>query len=475
MKKYLFIVFVLSLSFSAFSQEVCLTSLEKEVMDLLNRKRAENGLPKVEISKVLMLTANKNVEEVVTQNYLNFKPDKFGDYAYRSEQIRYSSSASTAQAIVRSLTTPDTYTKYHSIILNSDEYSSAKWLSAGICIRKNNIIIIFGEKPEEATDYDICDNEVFFDSVEVPQFPAFYAYVPEDAIVKIKALTYQGETLDYDINTLSSFVNKGTYLNIPLDEASVATFTICIRPQSESIVPTEPLCFTIGSGERGIVEKTISFKGNSVAEIEAFIRSGHDVNFVADDDPNSYSMLERAVARNNFEAVEYLLKNGADINYVSPDCETAVWFCRSSEMFDFLKKYKPDYSITSADKTTLLHAYSQAGLLEPVKYCLEVAGLDVNGKDRNGGTPLLWAVQSDKYDVAEYLLGKGAGQEMGWLVYPIHDAVDYCDLKMVKLLVKYGADVNAKDGNGNTPLYHAKVQADRNEEIINYLIEQGGK
>ena len=81
MKKYLFIVFVLSLSFSAFSQEVCLTSLEKEVMDLLNQKRAENGLPKVEISKVLMLTANKNVEEVVTQSYLNFKPDKFGDYA----------------------------------------------------------------------------------------------------------------------------------------------------------------------------------------------------------------------------------------------------------------------------------------------------------------------------------------------------------------------------------------------------------
>ncbi len=475
MKKYLFAILILAFSVTAFSQDICLTPLEKELMDLLNQKRVENGLSEVEISKVLMLTANKNVEEIVTQSYLNFKPEKFGDYSGHFEQIRYSTSASTASAMVQSLLLPSKYSNYHTIILNTGDMQSYKWNSAGICIRDKNIVIIFGEQKVAVEQYPICDVEKYFNAEEVPQFPTFSAYIPQDAKIYIYATTYMGETLDYEINTLSSYVDKGTYLNIPLDEASVAYFELYIVPQIASIVPTAPIYFKLGSDEKGKFEKTIEFKGNSLAEIKAYLATGADINGLKADDANGYTMLHRAVMHDNLEAVKYLMENGAKINLLSSDKENTICFCKSSEMFNYLIAFNPDLNVPNADDITLLHSYALVGLLEPIKYLVEEKNFDINAQDRSGGTSLLYAVQFKQFEIAEYLLSKGAKQIQGWGVYPVHDAVVNSDFEMLKLLVKYGADINVKDEEGNTPLYFAKIFADENAEILEYLVSLGAK
>lgn len=475
MKKISLFSLFIALSISLFSQNVCLTPLEKEVIDLLNQKRAENGLSQVVISEVLMLTANKNVEEIVTQSYLNYKPEKFGDYSAHFEQIRYSSSASTAKAIVQSLSFQSQYTNYHKIILNMDEMKSYNWKSAGICIREKNIVIIFGEKEVPAKEYPVCDEEKFFGAEELPEFPTFLVYIPEDAIVKIKALTFMGETIDYELNAMSSYVDKGTYLSIPLDEPSVATFTLYFRPENASIVPTEPIVFSVGGNEKGEINGKVEFTGNSIEEIKAYLATGVDINSVQSNDENAYSMLHRAVMLDNMEAVKFLMDSGADVNFLSSDKDFAIGFSRSNEMFDYLMTFNPELRVPNTDKITILHAFALHGLLEPIKYLVEKENFDLDAQERNGGTPLTYAIQNNRYDVAKYLLEKGAKQLYGWMVYPIHDACDSGNLEMVKLMVKYGADVNAKDGSGNTPLYHARIHADENTEIIDYLIGLGAK
>ena len=45
------------------------------------------------------------------------------------------------------------------------------------------------------------------------------------------------------------------------------------------------------------------------------------------------------------------------------------------------------------------------------------------------------------------------------------------DLAKVKSLIEEGADINAKDASGNTPLYYAIQQ--RNEDIAELLIAKG--
>jgi ankyrin repeat protein len=476
MKKYLLATLILALSVTVFSQDICLTALENELMDLLNQKRVENGLSEVKISRVLMLTANKNVEEIVTQSYLNFKPEKFGDYSGHFEQIRYSTTASTANAMVQSLLLPSKYSNYHTIILNTGDMQSYKWNSAGICIREKNIVIIFGEQKVEDMQYPVCDVEKFFMAEEVPHFPTFSAYIPQDAMVYIYATTYMGETLDYEINTLSSYIDKGTYLNIPLDEPSVAYFELYFVPQIASIVPTAPIYFKLGSDEKGKFEKTIEFKGNSVDEIKAYLATGADINGLKSEDANGYTMLHRAVMHDNMEAVKYLMEHGAEINLLSSDKENTICFCKSSQMFKYLIAFNPDLNVPNADEITLLHSYALVGLLEPIKYLVEEKNFDINAQDRSGGTSLLYAVQFKHYAIAEYLLLKGAKQIQGWGVYPIHDAVVNYDLEMLKLLVKYGADINAKDEEGYTPLAKAINFTDQtNQDVIDYLRSLGAK
>ncbi|WP_042348196.1 ankyrin repeat domain-containing protein [Bacillus massiliigorillae] len=67
-------------------------------------------------------------------------------------------------------------------------------------------------------------------------------------------------------------------------------------------------------------------------------------------------------------------------------------------------------------------------------------GVNVNGKDEGGYTPLHWAAQSGNVDVVE-------------------------------LLLSFGADVNAKDEEGFSPLSYANSQ--RNAQIVDCLLQYG--
>lgn len=114
---------------------------------------------------------------------------------------------------------------------------------------------------------------------------------------------------------------------------------------------------------------------------------------------------------------------------------------------------------------------------EGVKAYLKM-GIDVNAKDRNGMTPLFWALEtapdSDcSQTMAELLLTNGADVNAkatgGWT--PIHQAAMRGHKTVVAAFIASGANVNAKFGVlGFTPLYFAK-----SPEMIELLMQHGGK
>jgi ankyrin repeat protein/transglutaminase-like putative cysteine protease len=124
--------------------------------------------------------------------------------------------------------------------------------------------------------------------------------------------------------------------------------------------------------------------------------------------------------------------------------------------------------ITDQDKAdwydwTPLHFAAQAGQTDIVEYLI-VAGVDVNAENIRGETPLQFAADKDHRKVVELLIEKGAD-------ISLHLAARLGDVARAKSLIEDGADVNAKDMGGETPLMAAAAKEQK--EIAELLIVKG--
>jgi len=96
---------------------------------------------------------------------------------------------------------------------------------------------------------------------------------------------------------------------------------------------------------------------------------------------------------------------------------------------------------------------TQEGNIKAVKQHL-AAGTDVNAKNRDGVTPLHTAAANDYKEIVELLIVEGANVNAtnvdGWT--PLFGAAVLGKNKIVELLIAKGANVNAKNDDGETPL-----------------------
>jgi UDP-N-acetylmuramate--alanine ligase len=138
-------------------------------------------------------------------------------------------------------------------------------------------------------------------------------------------------------------------------------------------------------------------------------------------------------------------------------------------------------------------AFVGALLAEDLKKArgLLAAGVEINGRNRRGWTPLHFAVENRLMEAAKFLLEQGANPNQpdvnGWT--PLHLAIDsesVCALQeyvvrgispstveVTSLLLKFGADPNAKANNGESPLAVAKSY--QNVDAVNVLKQHGAK
>lgn len=195
------------------------------------------------------------------------------------------------------------------------------------------------------------------------------------------------------------------------------------------------ICTRIGQYSNfGIVSEKIQFLINQGADVNASVDSYGTAMHVA---CASYHYLHKARSGYNFDQIKnclrLLIQHGADINSLEKGCGTPLQLiCRArggddeTELVRCLIEMGADVNIQSDENGTALHAaveqpFSKSGTLELL---LENgAEIDLPGNERQGT-----ALQSACYERNK---------------------------EAVKLLLKYGADVNASDGRHGTPLIAA--------------------
>lgn len=160
---------------------------------------------------------------------------------------------------------------------------------------------------------------------------------------------------------------------------------------------------------------------------------------------NSNNELYSAIAEGSFSDVEKIIETGVDINY----------------------KYKND---RNESEHTALHYAVKYREFDIAKLLIE-KGADVNAINIYGWHPLLHAVNDSNFALTELLLQNGAdikheNPETGSSC--IHYAIGNDDLKIVKLLLKYGANIYAVDYAKQTALFCAKEKTEIFYLMINY-------
>jgi ankyrin repeat protein/beta-lactamase regulating signal transducer with metallopeptidase domain/Tol biopolymer transport system component len=136
-----------------------------------------------------------------------------------------------------------------------------------------------------------------------------------------------------------------------------------------------------------------------------------------------------------------------------------------------LGKSTPE-SRAQAQLAASLHEAVKAGDIKQVRLLL-AKGANVNAKDGMGYAPLYFAIRNNDPGMVEVLVTKGADvsltAERNYSL--LHFAVWYGDLDTVRLLVDHGAKPNIKDQSGWTALRHAAVRGKR--ELVEFFVNKG--
>jgi ankyrin repeat protein len=200
-----------------------------------------------------------------------------------------------------------------------------------------------------------------------------------------------------------------------------------------------------------------------------------------------FNQLADAVIEKDTAKIEELLQSGVDINTQHPSSGTTVLMIASSyyyydHMVEYLISKGANVNLKDKEgKTPLLWASSNS--FENAKILIS-KGAKVNEAANDGMTPFLQAtlgVSSGKVpiEMCELLRKNGANinaelkrqSALKWTA--LHYAAANGDAELVKYLIKHGANVNKATGEGSTPLFLAKLG--EFDEVIKILKNAGAK
>jgi ankyrin repeat protein len=232
----------------------------------------------------------------------------------------------------------------------------------------------------------------------------------------------------------------------------------------------------------------------SIDAMNRLLAAGADVNARNTLGSSALTWATRDVAK-----VRLLLNRGADVNVTSIPGRTPLLVATmnnpSADVVKLLIAHGADPRAADKLQANALHTAAVAADVETLRVLLD-AKVDVNARDAADFTPLMVAVANGSVDAVKLLLSRGARVNdvsgLGEVILhaparakngtlalgsftPLLLAAPAGSTELVKTLVDAGADVNAKDMRGMTPLMLAIATDHYDLEKIHLLIDKGAQ
>lgn len=205
-----------------------------------------------------------------------------------------------------------------------------------------------------------------------------------------------------------------------------------------------------------------------------------DPTIISTDGTNALHNL--ATRTKDLSIIKYFVEKGTDPNQLDEEGNNALVYAStrgSEEIVNYLISKTLDINLTNNDGASALTQAVKYNTLDIVKL-LVANGADPKVVDKKGNTLAYHLVDSYRGDIedftqkAEYLKSQGINiksKQSGGTTL-VHAAIKKNDVELLKFLLAYGIDVNAKDENGETALHLAALQS-QDEKMLKFLVEAG--
>lgn len=227
-----------------------------------------------------------------------------------------------------------------------------------------------------------------------------------------------------------------------------------------------------------ICEFTESFfaalKSNDVDTVTKRLQEGMDPD---ERKPRRLTPLMIAVKASHLDIVKVLVEFGGDINAIAPSGSVLMMAIKRKklspvprEIIDFLLSLEPDLSIKDKEGRNALECAIQYGHINVVNTLIKKGGFfSIDSKEEI----FFEVIKNDWVDTAKLLLEYGADinakNKKGWTA--LYTAAYRGEFDTLKLLLEYGADIEAKNEFGWTSLCFAAYRD--KFDTVKFLLEHG--
>ncbi len=211
--------------------------------------------------------------------------------------------------------------------------------------------------------------------------------------------------------------------------------------------------------------------------VEILIDNGFDINTKNGDSTilRGRTPLHQA---SSGKVVKALIAYGADVNAKTEQGLTPLHTAQSVEVIEVLLQHGADINIRDDQGRTPLHTlaswevvFYQRGNSQEIAQFFLNQGLNINETDQQGRTPLHLAMEIIKKDCLTPRY-KAKGYE--GITISVWGQPCVYNTDLAEFLIKNGADVNAQDNNGQTPLFYTSRKIN-NTQAAGLLIQSGAE